>query len=302
MKKIITTLVIAVLFVVVPTTASANHLSTSERRQVIAEFVRTLREFNTPYIDAQTRSFLVRQLFENLTQTLGNHQSDNDYESRDDDDEDRDYNNAEDSVSDYLEDRYNYDYDEYEITETRRNGSGYRIEVEADDGYEYVFYLSSRYTVNEVRRTYENDNRNDNSDSPYVDDDTRVGRDYIEFRIAFDLEADRDDIYISSDLEDVLEFVIESDNGDVVADEGDLGRSWLSGYISSTAEADDGYYLIPEDESEEFEFIIRYEPNDNDEYRLELDRLGYNNDDRPADDYLNFKNGRYVTNYYSIDN
>lgn len=304
--KRITTLLLTTAFAagaflfVTPTTAQASHLSNSEQQRILTSFVMDLREINNAGLDSQTRSFLLQSLLEQLRQSLRNHDV-NDRDDNPGDNDERDYRRARQAAEDYLEDEENED--DFDIERIERYRDGYRVYVELDNGDDVVIELDDDFDVEDYdREEDDDDDRNDNSDNPYADDDTRVYDNEIEFRLSFDLEADRRDIYIEDDIEEVLEFEIQDEDGDVVADENDLGDFDLSGDIRSSADREDGYFVIEEDEQEEFEFVITFEPNDDDEeYRLVLRELKFNDRPRPANDELRFRSDRYATDYYSID-
>jgi len=310
MKKIlIPTLLLAALLFAGPNFADAQsstsrtsvNVSTSERQVLLRQLVADLRDITSANLDAPTRSFLISQLLEVFTQSLAG------YDERDDYDDDRlssrEYDRVVDAVEDYLEDEENED--DYDIGTVRRRGSGYEVEVELDRYCTAEVEVDNDYDVDDYRvrcedRNNNGDDRNDNSDNEYVDDTSRAFNSKIEFRLTFDLEADRDDLYIPVDLEDALEFEIQDDRKRMVEDENDLDNRRLYGYIDTTAKERNGYYYFEEDEEEEITFVITYEAPDDDDYRLQLNRLGYNDRANRPNDYLNFRSGRYVSDYYHL--
>ncbi len=307
-KLLIPTLLLALglMFAPVVTMAqssSSRSVSQVERQRLISQFVLDLRDITSANLDQSTRSFLISTLLENLTQSLTNAGSSDSDQSGSI--SNRDYNRVVDAVDDYIRNEENDR--NFNIDQVRRRGSGYIVDVELDRYCDAQVELDRDFDIDDYTVECDDDrdnsdNRDDNSDNQYLDDTTRVYSDRIEFRVTFDLEADRDDIYISTDIEDVLEFDIQNDRNRSVADETDLDSSRVYGRLDSSARIENGYYRIEEDETEEITFIITYEAPDDDDYRLQLNELNYN-DSRPssADSTLRFRSGRYVSDYYRLD-
>lgn len=280
----------------VSATVRGNGVSDSARQRLIAQLATDIRQINMANLPAVDRQFALSALLQNFIQSLQG------YEESGSTGSSSEYDRAVDAVDDYLMDRENED--DFSIDRVIEYRNYYVVEVELDNGDDKEVRVDSRYRVTDYgNRVDRDDVEEDNINSKTLDDTTRAFDDEIEFRLKFDIEAGRDDLYVPRDIREALQFVIVDRDGREYADQDDFRRNQLEGELRSTASATNDYFLFEEGDEEELEVVITFTPQSSStstRYRLELIELGYNDQPRQPNDELRFRSGDYVSGYYSL--